>query len=184
MNSSNSVAKDGGFQYRGIPYAAATSKGKKGRDRWKPGSAATRLEHCWEGVKKYSNTKPEECLQLQQLANGSYSVIGNEDCQTLDVYTPHVGYDNPSPVVVVIAVPSLVGGWPEGALREQVTPSAKLAHDKNVVYVVPRFRLGPFGFLPRMLLNSTNEVIKNSSDFNVSLFQWIEICSILKYFSL
>ena len=50
---------------------------------------------------------------------------------------------------------------------EQVTPTAKLAHEKGVVFVVPRFRLGPVGFLPRLLLNDTSEVVKKSADFTV-----------------
>lgn len=50
---------------------------------------------------------------------------------------------------------------------EKVTPTAKLAAEKGVVFVVPRFRLGPLGFLPRLLLNDTSDVIKKSADFTV-----------------
>jgi hypothetical protein len=52
---------------------------------------------------------------------------------------------------------------------DQATPSAALAKEKGVVFVVPRFRLGPMGFLPRLLLNDTSSVIKDSTSFQVRL---------------
>lgn len=50
---------------------------------------------------------------------------------------------------------------------DQASPTAALAREKGVVFVVPRFRLGPLGFLPRMLLNDTSSIINNSKNFEV-----------------
>jgi hypothetical protein len=47
---------------------------------------------------------------------------------------------------------------------DQATPSAALAKEKGVVFVV-----GPMGFLPRLLLNDTSSVIKDSTSFQVRL---------------
>lgn len=52
---------------------------------------------------------------------------------------------------------------------EKVIPTTKLAAERGVVFVVPRFRLGPLGFLPRLLLNDTSDLIKKSADFTVEL---------------
>ena len=114
------MAKDGGFQFLGIPYAIPPgSKLTNNEDgvskdyKWEPGTRPFRLEHCWEGELKYPAAKPSECLQIRPSASGKSEVIGSDDCLTLDIYTPMIGYDTPSPVVVVIAIPSLVGGWPD-----------------------------------------------------------------------
>jgi carboxylesterase type B len=76
-----------------------------------PGTPPFRLEHCWKNVLKYPKSKPQECLQIRPLADGHFETYGSQDCLTLDIYSPYVGYDTPSPVVVVIAVPTLFGGW-------------------------------------------------------------------------
>ena len=85
--------------------------------RWEPGTNPFKLEHCWEGELKYPQSKPQECLQTISSPDGKVEVVGSEDCLTLDIYTPTVGYDTPSPVVVVVAVPSLIGGWPDKAFH-------------------------------------------------------------------
>jgi len=171
------VAKDGGFEFLGIPYAIPPGSKMADKDgvsknfRWEPGTNPFKLEHCWEGELKYPQSKPQECLQTISSPDGKVEVVGSEDCLTLDIYTPTVGYDTPSPVVVVVAVPSLIGGWPDKAFHEQVTPTAKLAFERGVVFVVPRFRLGPTGFLPRLLLNDTSDVVRKSADFTDAVQQ-------------
>lgn len=163
------LGKGGGVEFRGIPYALPPT----GDLRWEAAAPPSRLEHCWQGVLDYPSKKPSECLQLKHptvtaKGKGSPPVTGSEDCLSLDVYTPRVGYDTPSQVVVVVAVPSLAGLWPGSSSQDSVTPSAKLAAQKNTVFVVPRFRLGPLGFLPRMLLNDTSTVIANGTGIQVS----------------
>lgn len=49
-------------------------------------------------------------------------------------------------------------------------PTAALAKEKGVVFVVPRFRLGPLGFLPRLLLNDTTSIVNNSTNFEVKIY--------------
>lgn len=46
-------------------------------------------------------------------------------------------------------------------------PTAVLAKEKGVVFVVPRFRLGPLGFMPRLSLNDTSSIVQNSTNFQV-----------------
>lgn len=124
---------DGSFAFRGIPYAMPPI----GPLRFLPAQPIENIDSCWNGTFKAHNST-EVCLQI--LANGT--IVGTEDCLTLDVITPHVRYDNPLPVVVLIGAESLTGGSP-GILR----PSARYARAKDVIFVRPNFRMGPFGFL-------------------------------------
>ena len=121
------MAKDGGFEFLGIPYAIPpidsrnSSNKSSGTDyTWEPGTPAFRLEHCWKDVLKYPKKKPQECLQLRPTSKGAYETYGSQNCLTLDIYSPIIGYDTPSPVVVVIAVPTLFGGWPDQAHQGSV----------------------------------------------------------------
>lgn len=117
------MAKDGGYEFLGIPYAIppvskiADKDGVLKNFRWEPGTNPFKLEHCWEGELKYPTTKPKECLQTKKTPDGKFEVVGSEDCLTLDIYTPKIGYDTPAPVVVVVAIPSLIGGWPDEAYQ-------------------------------------------------------------------
>lgn len=99
---------------------------------------------CWNGTYKAHLPGPQ-CIQF--LENGTF--VGEEDCLTLDVVTPHVRYDTPLPVVVLIGANSLSGGI------SPAQPSALYARTKEVVFVRPNFRLGPFGFLALDILSNS-----------------------------
>lgn len=125
--------EDSAFAFRGIPYAVPPLN----ENRWRPAKVIDNIDYCWNGTFLAHNSTP---VCWQTYANGS--VEGIEDCLTLDVITPHVRYDNPLPVVVLIGGESLMGDSP-GKLR----PSKRYARARDVVFVRPNFRLGAFGFL-------------------------------------
>ncbi|XP_049542597.1 neurotactin [Anopheles darlingi] len=127
------ILEDGSFAFRGIPYAVPPT----GENRWKPAQPIESIEHCWNGTLKAHNSTPV-CWQFY--ADGK--VDGAEDCLTLEVITPHVRYDNPLPVVVLIGAESFTGDSP-GKLR----PSTRYARSRDVIFVRPNFRLNVFGFL-------------------------------------
>lgn len=117
-----SLYTNGGFEFLGIPYAIPPVPQKNSINKklevdytWEPGTPPFRLEHCWKDVLKYPRSKPQDCLQLRHTAKGKFETVGSQDCLTLDIYSPIVGYDTPSPVVVVIATPTLFGGWSDKA---------------------------------------------------------------------
>jgi hypothetical protein len=121
------MARDRGFEFLGVPYAippVGSNKAKHTGENvdytWMPGTPPFRLEHCWKNVLKYPKSKPQECLQIRPLADGHFETYGSQDCLTLDIYSPYVGYDTPSPVVVVIAVPTLFGGWIDQAHQGKI----------------------------------------------------------------
>uniref|UniRef100_A0A182RF94 Carboxylesterase type B domain-containing protein n=1 Tax=Anopheles funestus TaxID=62324 RepID=A0A182RF94_ANOFN len=127
------ILEDGSFAFRGIPYAVPPV----GLNRWKAAQPIESIEHCWNGTLKAHNSTPV-CWQIY--ADGK--VDGAEDCLTLDVITPHVRYDNPLPVVVLVGAESFTGDSP-GKLR----PSTRYARARDVIFVRPNFRLNVFGFL-------------------------------------
>ncbi|XP_046807466.1 neurotactin [Lucilia cuprina] len=127
------LKEDGAFAFRGIPYALPPV----GDRRWRPAQIIEGIDDCWNGTLKAHNSSE---LCTQRLGNGT--VVGDEDCLYLDVVTPHVRYDNPLPVIVMIGAESLTGPSP-GVLR----PSARYSRSHDVIFVRPNFRLGAFGFL-------------------------------------
>lgn len=93
MKMFSRLLEDSAFAFRGIPYAVPPV----GSLRWTPASPMNSLSKCWNGTFEAHNaTRP--CWQ--SYTNGT--IDGDEDCLTLDVVTPHVRYDNPLPVVVLI----------------------------------------------------------------------------------
>lgn len=127
------VKEEGAFAFRGIPYAVPPIDD----NRWKPAQLIEGINDCWNGTFKAHNAS-EVCTQM--LSNGT--IVGEEDCLTLDVITPHIRYQDPVPVIVLIGAESFTGGSP-GILE----PTGRYARLREVIFVRPNFRLGAFGFL-------------------------------------
>lgn len=108
---------------------------------------------------------------MQFSSNGT--IIGSEDCLTLDVVTPYVKYDNPLPVIVLIGADSFIEGSP-GKMR----PSARFGRSRDVVFVRPNFRMGVLGFLALEIL-SKDEYPHTSGNYGLSdiiqALNWIQL---------
>lgn len=154
------ILEDSSFAFRGIPYAI--------QNRWKQAQLIDNIDDCWNGTLKAHNSTPV-CWQIY--ANGSLD--GTEDCLTLDVITPHVRYDNPLPVVVLIGAESFTGDSPS-ILR----PSARYARARDVIFVRPNFRLGIFGFLALDTLSKSTHP-PSSGNYGLS-----DILAVLKWVNL
>lgn len=158
------VKEDVSFAFRGIPYALPPI----GENRFRPAQLIEGIDDCWNGTLKAHNATPV-CTQM---SNNS-TIIGVEDCLTLDVITPHIRYDNPLPVVVLIGADSFTGGSP-GIL----TPSARYARSHDVIFVRPNFRLGVFGFLALDVLTK-DSYPRTSGNYGltdiVAALNWIKL---------
>lgn len=158
------ILEDSSFAFRGIPYAIPPI----GDNRWKSAQAIDNVDGCWNGTMKAHNSTPV-CWQIY--ANGS--VDGTEDCLKLDVITPHVRYDNPLPVVVLVGAESFTGNSPN-ILR----PSARFARARDVIFVRPNFRVGIFGFLSLDTLSKSTHP-PTSGNYGLS-----DILAVLKWVNL
>ncbi len=133
-------ATEGGtWAYLGIPYAAPPV----GPLRW----AATQPHACW------SSTLPATswgamCLQVD--SKDTTKVLGQEDCLTVNVWTPS-GATASSKLPVLFFIPG--GGNVQGSNADtdpsgaHIYDGAALAAQANVVVVVINYRLGALGFL-------------------------------------
>ncbi|CAG9855985.1 unnamed protein product [Phyllotreta striolata] len=157
------LMEDSSFAFRGIPFARPPI----GDLRFKYAQPLDKLDYCWNGT-FIAHNDSGVCLQI--LGNGT--LIGKEDCLTLDVVTPYVRYDNPLPVIVLIGAESLIGGSP-GKMR----PSARYARSRDVVFVRPNFRLGALGFLALDAI-SQSDYPKTSGNYGLSdileALKWVQ----------
>ncbi|XP_034948731.1 neurotactin [Chelonus insularis] len=158
------VLEDGGFAFRGIPYALPPVNNL----RWKNAEPLQRIEYCWNGTLPAYNSS-SVCWQRD--ANGQSE--GSEDCLYLDVFTPQVSYQSPLPVVVMISADTLDAGSP-GIMQ----PSAKLARVRDMVFVRPNFRLGIFGFLAAEPLSRAAHP-RSSGNYGLSdiiaVLKWVQL---------
>lgn len=159
------IMEDSSFAFRDLPYARSPI----GERRWTAADPIQNIENCWNGTLKAHSKEPVTCTRL----DAENRVIGQEDCLTLDVVTPHVRYDNPLPVVVMFGVETLVGGE-ESVLR----PSARFARKNDVIFVRPNFRLGTAGFLALKAI-SANRHPPTSGNYALSdmlaALQWVQL---------
>lgn len=158
------MLEDSAFAFRGIPYAVPPV----GEDRWKPARLVDNINDCWNDTFKAHNATPP-CIQIL----GNSTIEGVEDCLNLDVITPHVRYDNPLPVVILIGAETLIGNSPS-----KLRPSARFSRNRDVIFVRPNFRMGVFGFLA---LNALSKSTHPPSSGNYALS---DILAVLKWVNL
>lgn len=116
--------------WRGVPYGATTAGARRFRV---PRPAAP-----WKGVRDASRFAPPA---LQGNFSWKDSVVGTEDCLTLDIVRPDT--EDELPVVV-----NFHGGtFVTGASNDRVLRGYHLAKATDVVYVSVNFRLGVLGYL-------------------------------------
>ncbi|MBU0574066.1 MAG: carboxylesterase family protein [Candidatus Margulisbacteria bacterium] len=126
--------RDGLFVFKGIPYASPPV----GQLRWQP----PRPPVPWEGTKECMNFGPG-CPQLESpTGHGIPWDRTDEDCLSLNIWTPAASSSDRLPVMVWIHGGAFVSGGSSFYLYDGANLSKK-----GVVVVTINYRLGPFGFL-------------------------------------
>jgi para-nitrobenzyl esterase len=119
--------------FLGIPFAAPPV----GPLRWKPPQPAAK----WKGVRA-STSFGSRCMQQERYDDMVFRDPGeNEDCLTLNVWTPAAKSKDKLPVMVWI----FGGGFYGGGTSEPRQDGEHLTH-KGVIVVSMNYRLGIFGF--------------------------------------
>jgi para-nitrobenzyl esterase len=120
-------------EFLGIPYAAPPV----GPLRWKPPQPSAK----WTGVREATDFG-FRCIQTNPFQDMRYRDPGeNEDCLSLNIWTPARDKGAKLPVMVWI----YGGGFVAGTTSEPRQDGEHLAH-KGVVVVSMNYRLGLFGF--------------------------------------
>lgn len=120
--------------FKGIPYAEPPV----GPLRWKPPQPAVK----WHGTRQ-TTAFGSRCMQVPIFHDMVFRDPGeNEDCLTLNVWTPAKDKKAKLPVMVWI----YGGGFAGGTTSEPRQDGENLAH-KGVIVVSMNYRLGIFGFL-------------------------------------
>ncbi|XP_041837097.1 para-nitrobenzyl esterase [Melanotaenia boesemani] len=140
--------KDGGYSFKGIPYAAPPV----GNLRWAPPTDPM----CQSGVTDAGRFR-SMCPQVRPMAKTG-KVMGQEDCLFVNVWTPTLERDAKLPVMVWIhgGYLHMLSGGEQG-----YSPTEKLAADTQIVYVSFNYRLNAFGFLAL-------EILREGSPRNIS----------------
>ncbi len=133
-------------EFRGIPYAQPPV----GDLRWQPPVAAKP----WSGVRQATMFGPA-CAQITTLGAFAGPATANENCLTLNVFTPSTGAAAKLPVLVWIHG----GGNMDGSSAGY--DGSRLASRGHVVVVSVNYRLGLFGFLADPALDSEGHPFGN-----------------------
>jgi para-nitrobenzyl esterase len=156
------------YQFLGIPFA----KPPVGNLRWK----APQNPDSWTATLNTSDFTPV-CPQKNFDQGGTNpTIVGNEDCLYLNVWTPQTGAGS-RPVMVFIHG----GGNQQGSASEenggtQMFFGKNLSQRGNAVVVTIQYRLGPLGFLvhPGLEPENTNGVSGNYAVLDQILaLQWV-----------
>ena len=139
------------WAFLGIPYVAPPV----GERRWKAPEPAA----CWEEVLAADSYSPK-CPQIEVTRQGA-SVVGDEDCLSLNVWTPAEGADGGKrPVLFFIHG----GGNIVGSASQEIAPGRfiydgrPLAERGDVVVVTFNYRIGPLGFMKLPQLDAESSV--------------------------
>jgi para-nitrobenzyl esterase len=133
-------------QFLGIPYAAPPV----GDLRWRPPQPAA----SWSRVREAKAFGPA-CAQVTTLGVFAGPANANEDCLTLNVFTPKLGPQAKAPVIVWIHG----GGNVDGASSDY--DASRLASLGNTVVVTINYRLGLFGWLAHPALDAEGHPFGN-----------------------
>jgi para-nitrobenzyl esterase len=140
------IAAKGVLQFLGIPYAAPPV----GDLRWRPPQPAA----AWTGVRRATSFGPA-CAQVTLFGVFAGPANANEDCLTLNVFTPKLGASAKAPVIVWIHG----GGNVNGA--SSAYDASRLALMGKTVVVTINYRLGLFGWLANPALDAEGHPFGN-----------------------
>lgn len=140
------LVEKGVYVFKGIPYAVPPV----GSRRWRePESLSQRT--CWKGnfqAKKFGSS----CVQPQGFKNFT-SVVGNEDCLFVNVWTQSLDPLANRPVMFWIHGGNFVHG---SGNTPPMSPTPDVTKSTHAVYISFNYRLGPFGFLALDVLSQNS----------------------------
>ena len=156
------LQRGGACTYLGIPYAAQPV----GNLRWRTPQPAPP----WAPAVLNATVAAPPCAQI--IPSGA--LAGNEDCLTLNVWTPAAaptgrGY----PVLVWLHAGAFLGASSNFAPND----GRRFAEERSAVVVAPNYRLAAFGWLAHPALSTEDPNYPSSGDYGLSdqraAFRWV-----------
>ncbi|XP_055843584.1 esterase-5B-like [Episyrphus balteatus] len=121
------------FSFESIPYAEPPI----GENRFEPPKPFTGN---WSDIRDATKSPPK-CMQWDQYLFKEDLLDGQEDCLTINIYTPSIGGNKKYPVVVLIHGGAFMFGTADQSGHDY------LMKRQDTVVVKMNYRLGPLGFL-------------------------------------
>jgi para-nitrobenzyl esterase len=154
------IAAHGVDEFLGIPYAAPPV----GDLRWRPPTPAKP----WSGVLKAAKFGPT-CAQITTLGVFAGPANANEDCLTLNVFTPRLGATAKLPVMVWIHG----GGNLDGESDDY--DASRLAEVGQTVVVTINYRLGLLGWVAHPALDAEGHAFGNYGLLDqIQALRWVK----------
>jgi para-nitrobenzyl esterase len=157
---------DGGFVFRGLPYAAPPV----GPNRWRAPAAPP----SWNGVRDASRFGPS-CPQAPMGWNNVDAERASEDCLSLNIWTPRLGeHDGEAGLPVMVWLHG--GGFAGGSGGNNFSDGTKLMHH-GVIVVTINYRVGILGFLahPDLARETADGSTGNYGLMDqVAAFRWVQ----------
>jgi para-nitrobenzyl esterase len=149
-------------EFLGIPYAAPPV----GDLRWRPPVEAK----TWEGVRPATQFGPA-CAQITTLGPFAGPANNNEDCLTLNVFTPEIGTSPADKLPVLVWIHG--GGNMDGSSRDY--DASRLAAGGKTVVVTINYRLGLLGWLANPALDAEGHPFANYGLLDQQLaLEWVK----------
>lgn len=151
--------------FRGIPYASAPT----GDLRWKPTQPAAKRAATLDAL-QFGSPCPQPA---------GNTVIGNEDCLTLNIWSAKTKEATPRPVMLFIhGGGNITGSADVTAFGVRLYDGTTLTEAGGVVVVTINYRLGPLGFFSHPQLSNEDKQTAASGNYGlmdqIFALQWVQ----------
>lgn len=143
------LAYTNGFQFLGIPFASPPNNELRWRPPQEPGSWTTPLPAL--------DFKPACPQKLFVQGDTAYSLVGDEDCLYLNIWTPDTAQPDQAVMVFIHGGGNQQGSANTISMGTNMYDGKNLATRGNVVVVTLQYRLGVLGYMVHPGLEEENE---------------------------
>jgi para-nitrobenzyl esterase len=167
-------ARYGGYTWRGIPYAAPPT----GAMRWRAPQAPVPWRPATLTARDFGPPCPQFASQFGGINDiPAGTLTGQEDCLTLNVYSPAFAPDRVPKGEARLPVMVWIHGGGNSIGTSSFYDGSRLATEQDVVVVTVNYRLGTLGWLRHPKLNGPLGPLDRSGNFGtldlIRALEWV-----------